>query len=234
MIVSVLTSTCNRARFIPRLIEMYKNQTYPHEKMEWIILDDGETKVESLFLNSGLPNIRYESLSTKLPMGAKLNLLKSKANGEILVVMDDDDYYPPERIQTVIDAFDQHPRKKVAGCSKVYVYYTHLNEIYSTGPYHNKHALNCTLAWKSSYNTTHSYDDEEICAVESLFLENFTTPMIQMDTEKTILHIIHSTNSFNAIKAKENGTLGLLCKTSLTLEDFIKDDSLRQSFIGAY
>ena len=66
MIVSVLTSTCNRARFIPRLIEMYKKQTYPHEKMEWIILDDGETKVKSLFLNSGLPNIRYESLSTKL------------------------------------------------------------------------------------------------------------------------------------------------------------------------
>jgi hypothetical protein len=58
--------------------------------------------------------------------------------------------------------------------------------------------------------------------------------MIQMDTEKTILHIIHSTNSFTAIKAKEDGTLGLLCKTSLTLEDFIKDDSLRQSFIGAY
>ena len=43
--VSVVTPTYNRRMFIPTLIEIYKAQTFPKEKMEWIIIDDGRDKV---------------------------------------------------------------------------------------------------------------------------------------------------------------------------------------------
>ena len=231
MFVSVITSTADRFRFIPRLIEMYRGQTYPKEQMEWIILDDGLNKVEPLFIKTDLPNIRYIPLNTKYTMGAKLNMLKAEAKGDTVVVMDDDDYYPPSRVQLVVTAFQQNPKKQVAGCSEVYMYYTDTNEIYRTGPYHKKHALNCTLAWRNSYAKTHDYDDAERCAVESKFLNNFTSPMVQLPSKETILHIIHSSNTFNAIKARTNGTLGLLQKTELKLEDFMKDPS---EFINAY
>ncbi len=47
--VSVITPTYNRRCFIPAAIECYKHQTYPKERMEWIILDDGTESVEDLF-----------------------------------------------------------------------------------------------------------------------------------------------------------------------------------------
>jgi cellulose synthase/poly-beta-1,6-N-acetylglucosamine synthase-like glycosyltransferase len=47
--VSVVTPTYNRRKFIPTLIAMYKAQTYPKDRMEWIILDDGQEKVDDLF-----------------------------------------------------------------------------------------------------------------------------------------------------------------------------------------
>ena len=39
--VSVVTPTYNRKRFIPFLIQCYNSQSYPKDKMEWIIYDDG-------------------------------------------------------------------------------------------------------------------------------------------------------------------------------------------------
>ena len=216
MFVSVITSTYNRARFIPRLIEMYAAQTYPQGLMEWIVFDDGQEDTEHLFLEADLTNVRYIKKATKLPMGAKLNMLKNAAVGDITVVMDDDDYYPPERVASVVRAFEANPGIELAGCSLVYTYFTDTNEICALGPYHDRHALNCTLAWLSSYNGR--YDDAEPCAVESAFLKGFTQPMIQLEPRQTILHIVHGSNTFRE-KRKVSRT-----KTQLSLADVVPAD----------
>jgi glycosyltransferase involved in cell wall biosynthesis len=46
--VSIITPTFNRRPFIPTMIECYKNQTYPKNRMEWIIVDDGTDKIGDL------------------------------------------------------------------------------------------------------------------------------------------------------------------------------------------
>jgi glycosyltransferase involved in cell wall biosynthesis len=216
MEVSVITTTANRKQFIPRLIECYESQTYPKEKMEWIILDDNSDSLP-LFdsLSKMLPNIRYITHSPG-KMGAKLNRLCKEAKGKIIVVMDDDDYYPPTRVTSVVDAFQQYPRKKIAGCSEVYMYNVETGDVYVAGPYHNRHALNCTLAFRSTYLYDHSYDDEEPCAVEAKFTNHFTEPMIQLPTNQTILHMIHSSNTF-----KQKMSINRLEKTNFILEYFI-------------
>ena len=214
MHVSVITPTYDRSQFIPQLIKDFKQQTYDHSKIEWIILDDAppEKRVGHLFATAAETSeftIRYLVSETKQPMGAKLNRLNSEATGDVIIVMDDDDYYPPSRIQTVVDAFDQHPRKEIAGCSEVYMCNTASGELFVAGPYHDKHALNCTLAYKRSYLIDHQYDDNEPCAVERAFTNDFTEPMIQMDSKSTILHRIHDTNTF-----KNKMGIGLLKKAS--------------------
>lgn len=105
--VSVVTPTYNRRKFIPTLIEIYKSQTFPKDKMEWIIIDDGRDKVEDLFLEASkeLPNIRYIYKDEKLRIGAKRNALNREAKGDIIIAMDDDDYYPPDRVHTVVNTF---------------------------------------------------------------------------------------------------------------------------------
>lgn len=216
MRISVITPTYDRKEFIPQLIEDFKQQTYDHSKIEWLILDDAapEKRVGHLFAAAETSKftIRYLVSETKKPMGFKLNRLNLEAKGDIIVVMDDDDYYPPSRIQTVVDAFDQHPRKEIAGCSEVYMSNVATGELFVAGPYHDKHALNCTLAYKRSYLDNHRYDDKEPCAVECAFTNNFTEPMIQMDSKATILHRIHDTNTF-----KNKLGVGLLKKVNATV-----------------
>jgi len=238
MFVSVITSTRGRRRFIPRLIEMYKGQTYPREKMEWIILDDGLSEERVGDLVSEIPGVRYLVSDIRLTMGEKLNRLNKAVNlkSDCIVVMDDDDYYPPERISSVVQAFMENPTIDVVGCSKVYLYYTGSAEIFCAGPYHSMHALNCTLAYRTSYSSIHQYDSNETCAVEKAFLCDFTEPMIQLNSKKTILHIIHSSNTYITIKGKgkDKNKIGLLRKTKYRLEDFIKEASMRSAFIEAF
>ena len=227
MFVSVITATYNRARFMKRLIHAFEAQTYRQDLMEWIILDDGFEEVGEYF--AGIPNVRYIRSHIREPMGEKLNRLCKEAKGDIIIVMDDDDYYPPERVSTVVDAFYSNPQIEVAGSSHVYMYSTGEDQVYSVGPYHSKHALNCTLAFRKSYLKEHRYDPTEVCAVEKVFLEDFTVPMIQLPAENTILHIIHSSNTF-----KKKMNIGMLHKTDLQLEDVIRDEELRAAYIDAF
>lgn len=224
MLVSVITSTYNRSRFIPALLECYRRQDYNHDQMEWLILDDSDAnegaeqkKTQTLFdaFSNQVSNIFYIHTPQKQVMGHKLNHLCSLARGDIIVVMDDDDFYPPTRVSSVVAAFQAAPEKQIAGCSKVYMYFQDENAIYCAGPYGEGHALNCTIAFRSSYLKNHRYDDKEVCAVERVFTRDFSEPMIQLDSRATILHMVHTENTFRGKKK-----IGLLVKTDLGLADF--------------
>ena len=123
--VSVVTPTYNRRKFIPALIKMYESQTYPKNRMEWIILDDGTDKVKDLFAEvvKRLPNIRYIENDSKLLIGQKRNIMNKLAKGTIIISMDDDDYYPPCRVSHVVTKFAHYPSVELAGSSERYIYY---------------------------------------------------------------------------------------------------------------
>ena len=46
--VSICTPTFNRRPFIPFMIKCFEHQTYPKERIEWIIIDDGTDPIEDL------------------------------------------------------------------------------------------------------------------------------------------------------------------------------------------
>jgi len=231
--VSVITPTYNRRKFIPHLISCYKSQKYPKQRMEWIILDDGSDPVGDLFENTGIPNVHYVHLSEKLTIGAKRNLLNRKSCGDVIVAMDDDDYYPPERVSAVITAFKQRPTVELAGASEIYMYYSDIQTIYKLGPYHDRHATNGTMAWKRSYADSHLYDETVTHAEEKSFLENYVHPMIQLDPFKVMLVMSHSDNTFDKKKMRENDNNPLIKKTTKKLREFIKDAPMRNFFSTA-
>jgi glycosyltransferase involved in cell wall biosynthesis len=238
--VSVVTPTYNRRKFIPALIEIYRAQTYPKEKMEWIIVDDGRDSVEDLFkeAQNTLPNIRYVRLDEKLRIGAKRNLLNSLATGEIIVAMDDDDYYPPTRIESVVAAFRKYPKVELAGSSEMHMYYTDENKIYTLGPFGIKHATNGTMAWRKQYSDKHKYDEFVTMTEETSFLENYKHQMIQLDPKDTILVICHSDNTVDKMLLREqhmrsSSTMkNKLRPTSMTLNDFVKNETLQGFYLG--
>ena len=228
-LVSVLTPTFNRRRFIPHLIACFKHQTYPKDRIEWIVLDDGTDSVEDLF--KGQP-VRYIREEVKQTIGAKRNRLNKESKGTIMVAMDDDDYYPPDRISAVVKAFKANPKIELAGSSEIYMYYSDIKTIYKLGPYNKNHATNGTMAWRSSYAAKHEYDETVTHAEEKSFLEGYVHPMIQLDPFKVMLVMSHSDNTFDKRKMREVES-PVMKKTAMKIRDFIKEKALRDFYATA-
>ena len=94
--VSVCTPTFNRRPFIEMMIKCFDSQDYPKNKMEWIIIDDGTDPIEDMVKTHR--SVKYFKYDEKMTLGKKRNIMHKKSCGDIIVYMDDDDYYPPNRI----------------------------------------------------------------------------------------------------------------------------------------
>jgi glycosyltransferase involved in cell wall biosynthesis len=230
--ISLITPTYNRARFIPILIKCVLHQDYPKNRMEWIVYDDGSESVEHLFkdVKSVFPNFKYIYVSEKVNIGAKRNRLNKEAIGAIIVAIDDDDYYPPQRVSHVVAKFKQNPTYELAGSSEIYMYYTDIKTIYCLGPYNKNHATNGTMAWKRSYALKNSYDETVTHAEEKSFLESYRNPMIQLDPMKVMLVMSHDENTFNKKGMREQSNNPYVKKTQLKLNNFIKEGNLRKFY----
>jgi len=120
--VSICTPTFNRRPFIPIMFECFRNQDYPKSKMEWIIVDDGTDKIKDLIESSNIPQIRYFEVNEKMSLGAKRNYMHEHAKGDIIVYMDDDDYYPPDRVSHAVERLESNPKALCAGSSEIYIF----------------------------------------------------------------------------------------------------------------
>ncbi|NDC75788.1 glycosyltransferase family 2 protein, partial [bacterium] len=214
-------------------IQMFRAQTYPQERMEWIVLDDGADKVGDLFAASGLKNVRYIALpdGERLKIGAKRNRLNKLAKGDICVCWDDDDYYPPERIRKAVTKLCavSGRRVPVAGCSKLYLYYADRREIWSIGPYNPNHCTNGTMAYWRTYTKDHHYDDNAEKAEERQFMDDWKTSVVQMDPDDVMLVICHSRNTFDKRKLleKHNPTMK---KTDFKIKRFVKEKKIAEFY----
>ena len=233
--VSVCTPTFNRRPFISTMIQCFKHQTYPKSRIEWIIVDDGTDKIRDLIEAANIPQIKYFSIENKMTLGAKRNLMHDKTKGSILVYMDDDDYYPPERIEHAVDRLTQAPSALCAGSSELYVYFKHIQKMYQCGPYAPTHATAGTFAFKRALLAQTRYDDNASLAEEKSFLKNYTIPFVQLDPMKSILVFSHEHNTFDKRKLLENPNPQYMKESTKTVNDFIrlsKESSIKDFFMN--
>ena len=219
--VSVCTPTFNRRPFIPIMLECFKNQTYPKDRMEWIIVDDGTDCVRDLIEASGVSQIKYFREEKKMNLGEKRNYMHSKIKGTIVVYMDDDDYYPPERVDHAVDTLQRNREALCAGASEIYVYFKHIHQMYQAGPYGPNHATAGTFAFRTELLKNHRYEDHAALAEEKHFLKNYTVPFVQLDPLKTILVFSHEHNTFDKRKLLENPN-DFFKPSNKTVEHFIR------------
>ena len=215
MLVSVCTITYNRRAFIPSLIRCFQEQDYKG-KMEWVIVDDGTDPIGDLV--ESLPCVNYIRIE-KTPLGKKRNIMHSHCSGDILVYMDDDDYYPPTRVSHAVKSLLCSPLL-CAGSSVMFIYYQLSGRMIRCSPYGPNHATAGTFAFKRHLLTLTSYEDEATVSEEKHFLKNYTIPMIQLDPFKTILVMAHATNTYDKTKIIETPSPFVL-EVNMTLEEWI-------------
>lgn len=205
---------------------MVKAQDYPHDLIEWIIMDDTPDTDSSDKFPKDLDGItvRYYYLKKKVTLAKKRNLLNMQAKGKYIINMDDDDYYPPCRVSHAVHTLIEKGTP-LAGSSKMYMYFSRDRSIYQLGPYRENHGTAATMAYTKEYTLSHDFGDGHY-AEEGVFTEGWKHPMAQLDPFKTVLALSHSDNTIEKTMFLEEryGHIGrTVHETKMTLDDFIKD-----------
>ena len=221
--VSVCTPTFNRRPFLSTMFQCFLNQDYPHDRMEWIIVDDGTDSIHDVIDKSNISQIRYFRQEKKMSLGAKRNFMHSKVKGTIIVYMDDDDYYPPERVSHAVDTLINNKDALCVGASEIYIYFKHIQKMYQSGPFGPNHATAGTFAFRVELLKMTEYENDAALAEEKHFLKNYTIPFAQLDPLKTILVFSHEHNTFDKRRLLENPDNEYFKESNKTVDHFIRN-----------
>jgi len=100
-LISILTPTFNHGKYIQTCIESVMKQTYPHWEM--IIVDDGSTddtpEIVDRYQDSRIVYLRKEHRGIDY-LGDNYNHAFEISNGELMLILEGDDYIPIHRLET--------------------------------------------------------------------------------------------------------------------------------------
>lgn len=213
--VSIVTIT--QVKRFPCLLilrDLIKQQTYD-EIVQWVIVEGSKVEDDAMKNAENIKKLK-EDLQLDLELtyvpweqGIKLGELRNRGNractGDITVVMDDDDYYFPDRVEHAVERLSKSPLK-IAGCSAVMIYDYFLEKLYKFKQFAPYHSTNNCMAWKKEYLQTNAHDPLKELAEEASFTKNFSEPMVQLESESTIIVSSHDGNTFNKRELLAGGT----------------------------
>jgi hypothetical protein len=205
------------------------HQNYPRDRMEWIIIDDGTDPIGDLVKD--VPGVKYFKYDEKMSLGKKRNLMHEKSSGDIIVYMDDDDYYPPQRVPHAVDMLTRNKKALCAGSSQLCIWFKHIQQMYQFGPYGPNHATAGTFAFKRELLEQTSYEDGAALAEEKHFLKNYTVPFVQLNPRQTILVFSHEHNTFDKRKLLKNKHPKYVKESEETVDDYIKEPDMKQFYM---
>lgn len=115
--VSVIIPTCNRSRYLCETIDSVLAQTY--RDFEIIVVDDGSTDDTAEIIKRYGDNLRYiyqknQGISEAMNTGIR------NSQSEYFVVLDDDDLWLPDFLETQVAVLDQRSESAFV-CSAAYV-----------------------------------------------------------------------------------------------------------------
>ena len=213
--VSLITVTqFARYECLLTLYDLIQMQTY-NNILEWIIVEGSRTAEDGLQNKINVQkiidyhyNLNNDNNGEKRKFnivylnysGKKLSDLRNMGNGackgDIIVCMDDDDYYPPERVQHAVE------------CSDIYMYEYFLERLYKFKGFHSYHSTNNAMAFKREYLQKHRHAPGLDRAEEASFTNHFTVPMVQLNAKKCVIVSSHNYNTYSKREMCISSSLG--------------------------
>ena len=202
MKISIVTPT-QESRYLSLLLlkEMIKEQTAYDKLGEWVLIDGTRNNKGNFDLvrlqQDFVPKIRLISWEANCKIGRLRNKVNNMASGDIIMCMDDDDYYPTGAVEKVLEAFEKNPTKLIAGCTDTYMYDLFLSQQFKFDSFGEKHAINSTMAFRKQYLENHKHDETVDHGEELGFTNNFSEDMIQISPDYAANTICHHANTYN-------------------------------------
>ena len=204
--VTLVTLTRNRKHLFKLAVYNYKTSTYPKDKLEWLIYDtsNDDEKVEDY-----LPpkeereslNISYYHNNALISIGESRSRACELAKNEIIVFMDDDDYYFPEsvvtRVNTLVNSGKQIVGVRILASLSINKIVSYINSsgIYSSVQTSVSPATLCF--YKSILSDKVKFTHENINECEELFKHIDLTQFKEISWENVIVALSHKNNTTN-------------------------------------
>jgi hypothetical protein len=194
--VSIVCVTRDRRLFMPILKYSYMIQSYPEEKMELIIVDDGDDSIEDTLI--GVPNVTYVRLDNKKTIGEKRNIGVSKAMYDIIAFMDDDDVYPNNSIIERTAMMLKSPAKECAFCSvipcyDIMKYSSFMNAPPLTLPM-SQRVSEATLIFTKRFWEANKFSNIQIAEGDA-FIRGREHMCRELSPQEVIVSLVHSLNT---------------------------------------
>jgi len=106
-LVTIYITTKNRCHLLKRAIDSALNQTWPNTEI--IVCDDGSTDDTQALLNGyeiKYKNFKHLRNSESLGACVSRNRAMIEAKGEYITGLDDDDYFLPNRVKSLVTAYN--------------------------------------------------------------------------------------------------------------------------------
>jgi glycosyltransferase involved in cell wall biosynthesis len=166
---------------------------------KWIVVDNSSCPAYDWSAAKEYSLVDYHRVYGTMTIGALRNMCLEKAleaGAEYIIFWDDDDYYPPERISSGVDALHKTPAADIAASSRMYVLLTRENVLMEVGPFGDSHGTAATYTVTRRYAETHRFPDKAK-GEEYEFTNAWTAKMVQVPSEHSILVMGHSRNTVN-------------------------------------
>ena len=167
------------------------------QPLTWIIVDNSSHDDYDWSVAQTLPYVEYVRIREKQQIGDLRNICLERAlktGAEYIVFWDDDDYYPPQRILTGVNALKTDRECDIAASSRMFVLLTKENVFMEVGPYGPTHGTAATFTIRRRYAETHRFPSTGK-GEELEFTKQWTARMVQIPAEDTIVVMGHSRNT---------------------------------------
>lgn len=207
-LVVVCTPTYNRGFTVDFSAMVMKKQTY--KNIHWIIIDNSSEEEQSwgkIKEKTDIPPFTYIRILDKKPIGELRNICLEEAkklNPIYIAFWDDDDYYPPQRIQKSVEALETERQYDIVGCEIMPVFIVKDNVMVEVGPYGANHATASVWVFRRSIAENRKFNNGDVKAEEGNFTRDWTLSMKMIPHKDAILVIGHSRNTVSKEMIAEN------------------------------
>ncbi|MBS1772042.1 MAG: glycosyltransferase family 2 protein [Bacteroidetes bacterium] len=191
-LVSCIMPTANRARFIPTAIKLFLNQDYYNKEL--IIIDDGIKSVQHLIPNN--PHIIYLRLwHGPMTIGTKRNYACGIAHGEIIIHLDDDDWYASDWVSHQV-AILEETNADICGLSQLRFYAPVTGRCWKyTYPPDGLHwVAGATMAYRKQFWENNPFKDLQV-GEDNEFVWYSNGKVVSHDYINGFISILHGRNT---------------------------------------
>lgn len=195
--VSIITITKDRRIFMPLAKYSYMIQSYPEDKLEWVVVDDGDDSIEDTLI--GVPNVKYVRCEPGMTISQKRNLGVQSAMYDLLVCMDDDDVYPNNSVLQRVAMLLKEPAKGCGFCTTIPCYditkySSFMNVPPMTLPMHER-VSEATLVFTRQFWNECSFDDMVHIGEGSAFIRGREQMCREISPQEVIVSLVHPKNT---------------------------------------